>query len=132
MKPFAAHPCETACRTPKTDLKLSPLDSTFINSQMLLSRGKENKKGQSFHKSRNDLDRPREGAVPLEKPSLAFLKKRKMTGTASGKVSVKFHSRQPSVDPETNSMLVSPANEQLDFGVHYSYSPSQIDHFPPQ
>lgn len=48
MKTDLAHhylPCETGCRTPKTEQKFSPLDSTFINSQMILSRGKENKKG---------------------------------------------------------------------------------------
>jgi len=48
---------ETGCRTPKTENKLSPLDSTFINSQLFLSHGKDNKKVQSFHKSRNDLSK---------------------------------------------------------------------------
>jgi hypothetical protein len=62
---------------------------------MLLSCGKENKKGQSLHKSRNDVEK-RECEGVVEKPSLAFLKKRKVAGTVSGKVSVKFHSRQPS------------------------------------
>lgn len=54
--PHHYHPYDTGCRTPKTEQKFSPLDSTFINSQMILSRGKENKKGEGFHKSKQELD----------------------------------------------------------------------------
>lgn len=52
-----SNPCDTACRTPKAGQKFSPLNSTFINSQTILSRGKENKKGEGFSKSKNEVGR---------------------------------------------------------------------------
>jgi hypothetical protein len=60
--------------------------------------------------------------------NLSFFKKsQKDINTKSAKISVKFHSRQPSLDQETNSMLISPANEKLEFGIHYSYGPQKKD-----